>query len=274
MINKKNVDLSTYSTAGIHSNAKIVYFPESMGDVQKLLKSMDNFIILGGGSNTLFAEEIDTPIINTALLNKIDSEKDRLVVQSGVKNSILQRIAIKNNYIDLLSIYGLPGTIGGAVKGNATLFNDMSLFKSIVSIRILDKKGRLYVIKNFSPHYRDGNINGFIYDITLSPKTNSEHFEGLLNKAKKIRKEQPKGSSLGSVFKNPKGHSAGQLIDECGLKGKRKGGVKISESHGNFFINDNNGTYKDFIYLIDIAKAAVQERFNIQLDLEVKIVEK
>lgn len=84
---------------------------------------------------------------------------------------------------------------------------------------------------------------------------------------------QPKGFSCGCVFKNPNGQSAGQLIDKCGLKGKRKGGAFISTQHANFIINDSNATFDDVKYLIEYCKEEVLSKFGIRLDEEVEIIQ-
>jgi UDP-N-acetylmuramate dehydrogenase len=88
-----------------------------------------------------------------------------------------------------------------------------------------------------------------------------------------IRKvKQPAGFSCGSFFTNPPGASAGRLIDEAGLKGTRVGGVKISEQHGNFFINDQKATYQDILTLRDQIQAVIREKYNIELHEEVRII--
>ena len=78
--------------------------------------------------------------------------------------------------------------------------------------------------------------------------------------------------SCGSVFKNPDGASAGKLIDEAGLKGAKIGGAQISSSHANFIINTGDAKAKDVLDLIKLAQTKVYEKFNIKLELEVKLL--
>ena len=269
---KKDVSLKAYSTMGIDSKASIMYFPENENDIKELLLTLKNYFIIGGGSNTVFAKNIKRPLINTRLLNKIYNENNTIKAQCGVLNSTLTNISEKMNYFQLLALYKLPGTIGGSVYGNASLFKEISIFDMITRVLTYDEKGNKKNITDFSPKYRKGNISNFIYEITLEPMINHIKTLELLERAKKIREKQPKGRSTGSVFKNPKDFSAGYLIEQCGLKGKKIGGMKISEIHANFIINENNGNYDDFIALVDLAKEKVRAKFGIELELEVKIV--
>ncbi len=84
---------------------------------------------------------------------------------------------------------------------------------------------------------------------------------------------QPTGvASCGSVFRNPEGHYAAQLIEQCGLKGKSIGGAVISEKHANFIINDNNATATDIESLIKLIQKTVKDKYGVLLQPEVKIV--
>lgn len=85
--------------------------------------------------------------------------------------------------------------------------------------------------------------------------------------------KQPGGFTCGSFFRNPPGDSAGRLIDQVGLKGHRIGGVKISELHANFFVNDEQGTYRDILALRDLAKEKVREISGVELQEEARIIE-
>ncbi|MCD6578267.1 hypothetical protein J7L48_02190 [bacterium] len=269
---KNNIDLRPYSSMGIKSTGKIMYSPETLNEVKDLLRDLKNPFILGGGSNTVFSEYIKRPIINTALLDNINIKGNSINMQCGVSNAKLLEIALRYRYGDLLSIYGIPGTIGGAVKGNVSLFRDMSLFNVIKNVLTIDKNGNSKNLTKFKAKYRDSNIDDFIFEINMELEPNKKGFDELFKKVKAIRERQPKGKSSGSMFKNPEGTYAGYLIDQCGLKGSIVGGMKISEGHGNFFINFSNGSYTDLMELIKSAKRCVHERFNIELELEVKIV--
>jgi len=83
---------------------------------------------------------------------------------------------------------------------------------------------------------------------------------------------QPTGRSIGCIFKNAEGASAGQWIDQAGLKGRRVGGLVVSDLHGNFFLNDGRATFKDFEELVALVRSEVQKKFGVILELEVEIV--
>ena len=83
---------------------------------------------------------------------------------------------------------------------------------------------------------------------------------------------QPQGNSFGSVFKNPRSVSAGRLIEECALKGKRQGGAIISNKHANFILNTSNASFGDVLYLIQLMEKEVYKKFKVRLEREVKII--
>ena len=123
---------------------------------------------------------------------------------------------------------------------------------------------------NFDFSYRNSSINEPVFVALFEIKRNYD--KKLDEYLKNLRKNQPKEPSLGSVFKNPKGDFAGRLIEKVGMKGKVKGGIKISEIHANFFINIGGGTFEDMMFLINEVKKRVFEEEGIKLELEIKIV--
>lgn len=171
---------------------------------------------------------------------------------------------------------GLPGTVGGAVAGNAGCFGfeakDAALEVSIfdigtgqyISLRNseLDFSYRHSLLKENPDWFLVDAIfrTDLVSDDTTDPRTFRSG-------------KQPGGFTCGSFFRNPPGDSAGRLIDQVGLKGHRIGGVKISELHANFFVNDEKGTHKDILALRDLAKQKVREMFGVELQEEARIIE-
>jgi len=190
---------------------------------------------------------------------------------------------------------GIPGTIQGAVCGNAGAFKQ-SMQDAVKEVEVFDvKTGEIKNFKNkdcqFS--YKDSIFKKKKNLIILSVKIKNRASEGSEDEdenevliaskksnAQKIkeyldyRKErQPLNfPSAGSVFKNPPGFSAGELIDECGLKGKKIGNVKISEKHANFIVNLGRGEAKDVMRLIKIIKNRVKKKFGVVLEEEIVIL--
>lgn len=180
-----------------------------------------------------------------------------------------------NNPI-LLPWIGLPGTFGGAIVGNAGCFG-LETSQILKSVKLYDIGAATY--QNFTKdeldyRYRHSTLKNqpnlfvisAIFDITapIIPPTDARLFR---------KDKQPGGWSCGSFFANPDGYSAGKLIDEAGLKGTHIGGIRISERHGNFFLNDGTATYSEVLALKDLAKKTVREKFGVELHEEVRIIE-
>lgn len=170
----------------------------------------------------------------------------------------------------------LPGTMGGAIAGNAGCFG-FEVKDTLISATVFDlETGEYRTLSNtkldFS--YRHSLLkkqpNWFLVEAVL--KTNL--FSDDTTDPRTFRSsKQPGGFTCGSFFRNPPGDSAGRLIDFSGLKGHRIGGVKISEVHANFFVNGENGSYTDILALRDLAKRKVYEQFWVELQEEVRIIE-
>jgi UDP-N-acetylmuramate dehydrogenase len=151
---------------------------------------------------------------------------------------------------------------------------------AVEKVEVLDSKSlelKTYNLKDCRFSYRESifkkNKNLIILSVILKLK------KSLKSKIQKQIKEyldyrgehQPLNfSSAGSVFKNPSGFSTGELIEKCGLKGKRIGNVKISEKHANFIINMGNGRAEDVKKLINLVKRKVKDKFKINLEEEVQ----
>jgi len=192
---------------------------------------------------------------------------------------------------------GIPGTVGGAVWGNAGAFNK-SMKDVVKSVEALEVKNEKCKVKNFKNRdcrfgYRDSifkhNKNLIILSAVLQlKKGKKKEIENKVKENLNYRKErQPLNfPSAGSIFKNPPGFFAGELgeedkssssafaaarlIEKCGLKGKKIGNVKISEIHSNFIVNLGRGTAKDVMRLIKIIKNKVKKKFGVVLEEEIQ----
>jgi len=273
---KKNVLLKNYTTFKIGGRAKYFYAAKDKEDLIRaitLAKKMKlPFFILGGGSNLLIS----------------DRGFNGLVIKFGQPLSLYVSKGLE-------WAVGIPGTIQGAVCGNTGAFKQ-SMQDAVKEVEVFDvKTGEIKNFKNkdcqFS--YKDSIFKKKKNLIILSVKIKNRASEGSEDEdenevliaskksnAQKIkeyldyRKErQPLNfPSAGSVFKNPPGFSAGELIDECGLKGKKIGNVKISEKHANFIVNLGRGEAKDVMRLIKIIKNRVKKKFGVVLEEEIVIL--
>jgi len=174
------------------------------------------------------------------------------------------------------ALTGIPGSIGGAVKMNAGgNFGDIG--SAVESVTLMDSKGTTFEKKKpeLVFDYRGTNITAkFILNAQL--KLASADPEQIMRTVKEAwiykKNTQPLNTkNCGCIFKNPRGVSAGALIDRAGLKGLQIGGAAVSEKHANFVIAEKGCKSRDVMRLIDAVRERVKERFDIELELEIEI---
>ena len=279
---EENVDLKKYNTYHIGGIAKYLYKPNNIIELKELLEKLnkDNtkYYILGGGSNVILPDEnFDGAIIKLALKD-LEIKDDITFVGAGYNLNSFIKKTIDEGYTNLANLYGIPGTVGGAIRGNAGA-NGSEIFDDLVSVLVLqDNDVKLINAYNIEHSYRHTSFkenNDIIFGgVFKSEKGDTKKAWKIINENLEKRKNsQPlEYPSAGSVFKNPEGLSAGKLIDECGLKGYKVGGAQISEKHANFIINLDNATSSDIISLIEIVKEKVKKEKGIDLELEQEIV--
>ncbi|MCQ2387597.1 MAG: UDP-N-acetylmuramate dehydrogenase [Clostridia bacterium] len=274
--NKDLKGLSTYKTGG---NAKYFIKTDSICKISKaidLCKEFNiNYKIIGSGSNILFSDKgYNGLIIKGKGNNNIVYKKTSVICSAFESISSLISFCEKKGVKSLETLFGIPATIGGAVCQNASAFNQ-SISDYIVYVKSI-KNGK-YVYRDKSEcefSYRDSifkHNNEMIISVCFDFSKNNSEFnkEYYLIKRNEI---QPHGLSCGSVFRNPNGYYAGELIDNLGLKGFAIGGAVISDKHANFIMNYNNASSNDIYRLINIIKQKVYEKYNIKLKEEVEFV--
>ena len=285
---QENAPLSSYTSARIGGPADalvFVYNADELAQAATKLWKMDvPFVVLGGGSNVLVSDEgvRDVVIINRARLVKLDSQSEppTLQAESGsTMNDIAQRAA-------RLCLTGfewaatVPGSLGGAVYGNAGAFEgDMT--KNLASVNFLHRElGRqTWSVEQMEYGYRTSLLKReHIPVVILSAKLalshgNQKDIRAKMKEFSARRKvTQPPGASMGSMFKNPPGDKAGQLIEAAGLKGTSIGNAQISSQHANFFINTTATKAADMRKLIELAQKTVFDKFGVRLELEVELI--
>ena len=281
---EENVDLKKYNTYGIGGVASYLVRVESIEKLGLLLKYLNNnnisWYVLGGGSNVLLPDEdYDGVIIKLDALNSIIINKDIIKAEAGVTLGNFVKVLLDEGYTNYAPLMGIPGTLGGAIIGNAGSFG-VSIMDYLVDVTIMDCNGVIKTLnkENIKYDYRYTEFKGK-KDIIVS--ATFKGIKGNVAEAKeqiKINLEKRKNTqpleykNAGSVFKNPPEYSAGYLIEYVGLKDFAVGGAKVSEKHANFIINFHNATSRDIIKLIGIIQDKVFEKFNIELKLEQVIV--
>lgn len=298
---KENISLKDYSTIRIGGTSKYFVEVNNKEDLKKLIDEIDMpFRILGCGSNTLINEDFNglTIIFKTTKPEILVEDKGcsgLVYTESSVLLSFL--ISKLKEFVGLEWGVGIPGTLGGAINGNAGAFNQ-SIGDNIVSVEVLEVGKGIKEFKNKDCKfgYRTSIFKNNPRLIILSAKFNlskGSPVKKIKENIEKRRNNYPYGFSLGSVFKNyygevdasifkkypkikeyydKKGYvSAGMLIEECGLKGFSIGDAQISTQHANFIINKQNAKAENVLKLINFIKKEVKKKFLIDLEEEIQI---
>ncbi|MDD2274296.1 MAG: UDP-N-acetylmuramate dehydrogenase [Candidatus Pacebacteria bacterium] len=281
---KENVLLSKYSTFRIGGPARYLIEVSDPKDIKRAIeKALElnlKFLVIGGGSNILFSSEgYDGMVIVFNSSNNFLINDNLIEVNASISlNYLVNKL---DSYTGLEWAIGIPGTLAGAINGNAGAFG-VEISELIKQVKVLEVKNKKIIEREFSKKdcnfgYRNSifknNYNLIITSAILElEKGNTEEIKKNIknNLSKRILK-QPKGFSIGSIFKNGDNFSAGELIEKAGLKGKQIGDAKIAEDHANFIINLGNATSDDVLSLIKIIKKEVEEKFLIKLEEEIKI---
>ena len=284
---QENDRLSSYTSARIGGPADALIFVYKADELAqaaaKLWELGLPFVLLGGGSNVLVSDRgvRGAVIINRARLLKFDSQSEPPSVraESGTTlNDIAQRAA-RLGLSGLEWAASVPGSLGGAVYGNAGAFGgDMA--GSLASVELLFPSGReTWSVERMQYGYRTSLLKrerpqAVILAATLKMSRGSmQAIQARMNEnTVKRRSAQPRGASMGSMFKNPPGEKAGRLIEAAGLKGTRIGRAQISSQHANFFISDGQTRAADMRALIELAQRKVYEKSGVKLELEVELI--
>lgn len=282
---ERDKDLSSLTTLGVGGRAEYYIEPDNIEIFKKLFKLNLNKYILGGGSNVVFPDEnISGLVISTKKFNKIlfNLNNELVSVQAGCSLAKLAAEANKNNLSGLEFAVGIPGTVGGAIFGNAGA-GGHGVAELVTELIILDAHGELKILnlKDFNYSYRKFEINNIdknkilILECKLKlRKGKQELIEAEVKKYLSKRVNQPMGRSAGCTFKNPKdcNLSAGKLLDDCNCKGLKCGDAVVSENHANFILNKGRASCEDIKNLVELCRKRVFDNTGIMLEPEIKFI--
>jgi len=287
-----NEKLSTHTTFRIGGVVSEWVEPKDRNDLNRVIKiakaSKRPVYVIGGGSNLLINDrKIKGMVIRLAnpSFRYIKLKKNAsLIVGAGTSLNALVRFSIQNNLSGLEFCSKVPGTVGGAVVMNAGLGPQKptsSVGNFIKRVTVIDKQGQVKKLnkKRLNFGYRSSSIGkDIVLEVEfLLKKAKKSYIRKLCREAveRKTRTQHLTKPSAGCIFKNPyKGLiSAGKLLELAGLKEKRVGGAQVSKKHANYIINTGKAKFKDVTTLIDIMRRRISQKFNIKLELEVKIWE-
>jgi UDP-N-acetylmuramate dehydrogenase len=280
--------MKNHTSLRIGGPADIFSEPKNLPSLIKLLKGFARYRIpfypLGGGTNMLVRDGgMEGAVLSLGSFRKTETMKEdnEYVYISAEAGALLQRLvhfSREHGYAGLEAFAGIPGTVGGAVCGNAGAFG-YEIKDVIVSVERMNAEGQIKRInaEGIVFGYRSSGI--LSDELILSAeiklrKDKKEEVSGRIENFLKIKREKQPiwEASAGCVFRNPSGLSAGKSIDEAGCKGMRIGDVEVSTLHANFFINKGSASAADFLRLMAEVTERVKANCNILLEPEIKIV--
>lgn len=285
--------LAPYTAMRVGGPAELLIACEGVDEVVRAVELARqhgvSWRLLGGGCNVLVSE---AGVRGLVIVNRADQiEFDGAVarVETGALLAVLAREAVERGLAGLEWAVGLPGTVGGAVVGNAGAFEG-DIASMLRSATVLGPSGEILERPNewFEFEYRLSRIKlgagsrrqeagGGGYVVLAAtfglqpgdPELLAEQADEILEWR---RTRHPSGATMGSTFKNPPGSHAGYLIEQAGLRGYCIGGAQISELHGNFFMNTGDATAADVLALTERARMEVKHQFGVELELEIELV--
>jgi len=235
--------------------------------------------VIGAGTNVLFQDSGYKGVVVRFKGRFSSFEHDGALFScgAGVKIDRLLDQACSLGYGGVDFLAGIPGTIGGAIYGNAGAFG-RAISDIVKQVTIMTRQGSIHTLSRSDIRfdYRSSHLprSSIVLSAMLRFKKGKkrEIKRGLATRRMHRRIHQPKGWSAGSFFKNPKPLSAGKLIDECGFKGVYIGNAKVSTQHANWIINEGSATAHDVLTLSRIIKRKVKQKTGVLLKEEVRIL--
>ncbi len=280
-----NARLSQYCTMKIGGECDILVKPATESAVLELLAVCRSgkipYFILGRGSNVLFSDNgFHGVIIFLGELSEISVSGNTITAGAGAGLFSVCKTALENSLSGMECLYGIPGTVGGALFMNAGAYGGE--MKDIVrSCRYIDENGE---IREMSAREMDLSYRHSVFAerkcciLSVTMELVKSDFDAIKAKmdevAKKRRDKQPlEFPSCGSTFKRPKEGFAAAFIEECGLKGYRIGGAEVSEKHSGFVINRGGATAADVLALVEHIKRTVFEQKGVELECEMLVID-
>jgi UDP-N-acetylmuramate dehydrogenase len=275
--------LAPYTWMGIGGPAEYFAEPRTVDELQTLVRRAAAeglpIRLLGGGSNVLVRDEGVPGIVvrlSAPVFNEIQVEKQIVTAGGGARLGHVISTAVRNGLGGLESMVGIPGTIGGALHGNAgSSGGDIGQWTCVAEVmartgEIISRQREDLVFA-----YRHSSLDELVI-LSAQFQLETDDPQELTKRLQKqwiVKKAaQPLAhQSAGCIFKNPRGISAGMLIDQAGLKGTRIGGAEVSDRHANFVVVDRDASSHDVLQLIDTMRSRVAEQLGVELELEIEV---
>ncbi len=283
---RENEPLAGHCTFKIGGPARLFVMPQDeaqlCGAVSLCREESVPYYLLGNGSNILFGDGGwgGAVVDISALHGAVEQEDCLLRAGAGVLLSVLCKSALHAGLTGLEFAYGIPGTVGGAVYMNAGAYGG-EMKDVLARVRYLTREGEICCAEavELDLSYRHSVFEengGCILSAEFrlqpgDPKEIQARMEDLMGRRRdKQPLDQP---SAGSTFKRPAGAFAGALIEQCGLRGYRRGGAAISEKHCGFVVNLGGASCEDVLKLCEEVSSIVEEKTGFKLEKEIRVVE-
>jgi UDP-N-acetylmuramate dehydrogenase len=285
---QENVQMTNYTTTRVGGPVTGLISINSAREMEFALTNLWKlnvpYHILGSGSNLLISDSGYDGIVlhnrshNVKVNTKIDPPL--VIAESGASLGQVAQLASRRGVTGFEWANSIPGTVGGAVYGNAGA-HGTDISQMLQSALVLTRENGTQLLSNeeMGYQYRSSIFKREHKSVTIleatfvGQKADPEDCMNLLHElTEKRRATQPVGPSFGSTFKNPVGNFAGKLLAEAGMKGVSCGGASFSTVHANFIVNNGGASAQDYYCLIRQGQKRVMEKFGVQLDLEIELL--
>ncbi len=280
---RENEPLAPFTWLRVGGVAEFFAEPTNVEELAELVRRCNEqqipMRLLGGGSNLLVRDEgVAGMVIHLAgaEFSQVSVKDNVVTAGGGAKLRQVISTSIREGLAGLEQLVGIPGTVGGALHGNAGTQNgDIGQWTQSVTVVTRDgetlRRGR----EDLRFAYRSSNIDEPVIlaaEFALERGDVRELTKRMQTLWILKNSQQPTGNlHVGCIFKDPGGVSAASLIDQAGLKGTKVGEAEVSEQHANFFIAHSGASSRDVLRLIDLVQGRVSERLGVELETEIQI---
>ena len=279
----KDYPLAGHTWYGLGGLADYFVKPKNVEQLREVAKRCSEngvpIYVMGFGSNLLIADEgLRAAVVSlqSGRFSDVTYDGERVTASAGAELQKIVLSCVKKGLSGIEALAGIPGSVGGSIKMNAGgNFGDIGA--AVESLTLMDSSGNIF--EKSKPElvfdYRSTNVTAkFILESRF--KLSRSDPDQIVRTVKEIwiykKNNQPLNTrNSGCIFKNPRGVSAGALVDRAGLKNLRIGGAVVSDKHANFIIAEKGCTSRDVMRLIEAVRQRVTEQFDIKLELEIEI---
>lgn len=282
---RQNEEMKRHTTFRIGGPADLLVMPRNIDEIEQVIgichRDKIPYCVIGQGSNLLVMDKGIRGVVIKLGRNfkKVEFDGSSIMAEAGIRLSELSKLAAEHSLSGLEFAEGIPGSLGGAVTMNAGAY-DGEIKDLVVSVEALSAGGQLLRFSeqdcNFAYRhsiFQENNCIVLRCKLRLLPGSQDEIRKKMREFSHRRRERQPlEYPSAGSVFKRPDGIYVGPMVEKLGLKGFRIGGAEVSSKHAGFIVNIGDATAQDVLDLIAHIQAAARERFQVDLQPELRII--